>query len=70
MRMISLLVTLLVLAFLVYSLMGKDAGSNDPSTYRQVEQSALEVQGQLDEQLARQANQLSDVDTGGRAEHQ
>lgn len=70
MRLISLLVGLLVLAFLVYFLRGQETGGNDPSTYRDMERSVSEVQVQLDEQLARQAGQLSEVDAVGRVEPQ
>ena len=70
MRMVSLMVTLLVMAWLIISLMGKDKGGNDPQAYQQMEQRASAVQEQVDEQMARQTKLLSEVDPAAQPEQQ
>ena len=70
MRMVSLMVTLLVMAWLIVSLMGKDKGGSDPQAYQQMEQRASSVQEQVDEQMARQAKQLSEINPDSQPEQQ
>lgn len=70
MRMVSLMVTLLVMAWLIVSLMGKDKDGVDQQAYQKMEQRASAVQEQVDEQMARQTKLLSEVDPGGQPEQQ
>ena len=59
-RMISLLMTLLVVAWLVYVQLGDKApAAEQQASFRQAEQKAAAVQSQVDDQFARQAGQLS-----------
>lgn len=69
MRMISLLVTMLLVAWLVIALMGKDKGATGPA-YKQMEQQTSAVQKQLDEDLVLQTKKLSEADPGGQPEQQ
>lgn len=58
--MISLLMTLLVAAWLVYAqLSDKGSVAAEQASYKKMEQRAATVQVQVDDQFARQADQLS-----------
>lgn len=61
--MISLLMTLLVVAWLVYAQLGdKGPAAAEQARYKQDEQKAAAVQTQVDDQFARQAEQLSHME--------
>ena len=61
--MISLLMTLLVVAWLVYAQLGdKGPAATEQASYKQDEQKAAAVQMQVDDQFARQAEQLSHME--------
>lgn len=65
MRMISLLITLLVVAWLVYSQLGHGGpGQAEQATYQRAEAKAAAVQVQVDDQFARQAGQLQQMESG------
>lgn len=65
MRMVSLLITLLVVAWLVYSQLGSGgAGQAEQAPYRAAEAKAAAVQVQVDDQFARQAGQLEAMEAG------
>lgn len=58
MRMISLLITLLVLAYVVYAQLVKDVADVPISAPQRMEQHAEEVKQQMEQALARQAAEL------------
>lgn len=65
MRMISLLVTLMVVAWLIYSQLGHGgAGQPEQATYQRAETKAAAVQVQVDDQFAHQAGQLQQMESG------
>lgn len=65
MRLISLFITLAVVAWLVYSQLGSGgAGQSEQAAYQKAEAKAAAVQVQVDDQFARQAAQLSRMEAG------
>ena len=65
MRMLSLLVTLLIVAYLVYAQLADKGGApSEQAAYRQAEQKAAAVDAQVQDQFARQAEQLSRMEKG------
>lgn len=65
MRMLSLLITLGIVAWLVYSQFGS-GGAGQPAQAAQVQakQKAAAVDAQVQDQFARQAEQLSRMESG------
>lgn len=70
MRALSLLITLLIVAYLIYSQLGPGSAANSPSqsTVQVAEQKAAAVDAQVQDQFAQQAEQLSRMETGAPAE--
>lgn len=69
MRMLSLLITLVIVAYLVYAQWGAGAAADaPPPTPQQARQKAAAVEVQVEDQFARQAGQLSRMETGAAAE--
>lgn len=65
MRLLSLLITLGIVAWLVYTQLGSGgAGQAEQATWKQAEAKAATVQVQVDDQFARQAGQLSRMEQG------
>ena len=65
MRLLSLLITLIIVAYLVYSQLGSGNGAPaEQATYVQAEQKAAAMDAQVQDQFARQAGQLSHMETG------
>jgi hypothetical protein len=65
MRLVSLLITLLVVAWLIYSQLGSGgAGQSERAAYHAAEAKAEAVQVQVDDQFARQAGQLEAMEAG------
>lgn len=65
MRLVSLFITLAVVAWLVYSQLGSGgAGQSEVAAHRRAEAKAEAVQVQVDDQFARQAEQLSRMEAG------
>lgn len=65
MRMISLLVTLIIVAWLIYTQLGHGgAGQPEKASYQRAEAKAAAVQVQVDDQFARQAGQLQQMEAG------
>ncbi|HEX4870200.1 MAG TPA: hypothetical protein VFV15_05710 [Moraxellaceae bacterium] len=65
MRLISLLLTLLVVGWLIYSQLGHGGpGQSEQAAYQQAEAKAAAVQVQVDDQFARQAGQLQQMEAG------
>lgn len=63
MRLVSLLITLLVVAWLVYSQLGS-GGSGQAAPHQAAQVKAEAVQVQVDDQFARQASQLEAMEAG------
>lgn len=59
MRLLSLLITLLVVAYLIYTQLGGGSTAAEQTSIRQAEQKAAAVNDQVQEQFARQAAQIS-----------
>lgn len=55
MRILSLLVTLLIVGWLVYQQLGSKGGEAPAATYREAEQKAEAVQATLDQHASQQA---------------
>lgn len=65
MRLVSLLVTLLVVAWLVYTQLGSGGpGQPEQATHQVAKARAEAVQVQVDDQFARQASQLKAMEAG------
>lgn len=68
MRMLSLLITLLIVAYLVYAQLGdKGPAPSQQAAYKQAEARAAHVDVQVQDQFAQQADQLSRMETGAEA---
>jgi hypothetical protein len=65
MRLLSLLITLLVIGWLIYSQMGESSKPVDRDASRQAEARAAAVNAQVQDQFAHQADQLSKMEAGG-----
>lgn len=61
MRMLSLLITLLIVAWLVYTQLGGNKASTEAATYRQAEQKAQKAVEQVETQTAAQAAALARI---------
>jgi ABC-type molybdate transport system substrate-binding protein len=65
MRLLSLLITLLIVGWLIYSQMGDGSKPADQSAARSAEARATAVNAQVQDQFAHQADQLSKMEAGG-----
>lgn len=65
MRMLSLLITLLIVAYLVYAQLGDKGGApSEQAAYKQAEHKAAAVDVQVQDQFSQQADQLSRMEKG------
>lgn len=64
MRILFLLFTLLVIVWLVYAQMGGEQAGTEAATYRQAEQRAEAVDGQIQAQFEQQAKQMTQLEAG------
>lgn len=65
MRLISLLITLAVVGWLIYSQLGSGGpGQPEQAAHQKAEAKAAAVQVQVDDQFAHQADQLSRMESG------
>lgn len=67
MRILSLLVTLLIVAWLVYTQMGGEKAATEDASYRQAIQKAENVNVQVQAQFEQQAAQMSRIERAGQA---
>lgn len=70
MRLISLLLVVLVVAWLAYSQLGGSGagGPGSPPTYQQAQKKAAHVEVQVQDKFAEQADQLTRLEQGEAAE--
>lgn len=67
MRLLSLLVTLLIVAYMVYAQLGSGATPAAEAPYRRAETRAAAVDGQVQAQFDQQAEALSRMENGDTA---
>lgn len=67
MRMLSLLISLLIVGWLIYTQLGGDKAATEAATYRQAEQRAEAVSAQVQAQFEQQAAQISQLERAGQA---
>lgn len=67
MRMLSLLVTLLIVAYMVYAQLGGGKAPAAQAPYQRAEARAAAVDGQVQDQFAQQAEALSHMENGEAA---
>lgn len=61
MRMLSLLITLMIVAWLVYTQLGGNKAPTEAASYRQAEQKAQQAVDQVEAQTAAQAASLARI---------
>ncbi len=64
MRLLSLLVILLIVAYTVYAQLGSGSTATAEAPYKRAEAKAVAVDGQVQDQFARQAEMLSHMESG------
>lgn len=68
MRLLSLLITLGIVAYLIYTQLGSGGSAPaEQASYQRAEQKAAAVDAQVQDQFARQADQLSHMEGGDAA---
>lgn len=67
MRMLSLLVTLLVVAYMIYAQLGSGSTPAAQAPYKRAEAKAAAVDSQVQDQFAQQAEALSRMENGEAA---
>ncbi|MDP2227557.1 MAG: hypothetical protein Q8J78_08790 [Moraxellaceae bacterium] len=66
MRMVSLLITLLIVAWLVYTQLGGDKAPEQTATYREAEQKAEDASALLEAQTREQVERMERLQQQGR----
>lgn len=72
MRALSLLITLLIVSYLVYKQLGPGSSPTSPTqpAYEVAKEKAVAVDAQVQDQFAKQAEQLSRMENGAAADPQ